>query len=287
MSGTATGTSRVPTTTRDPFFYGWRYVEQEGPSGGKHLAQVPLSRQDVLHPREGDFIVNTEAHHRDREYLKAALRLAINGRAGWQVLGDMRVDWGVEGVRAHGPDLVVFEGVNQAWDLRQGTFRVADFPARPVLVIEVTSPSTRTVDMNEKVVEYHRAGVPFYLIVDHEPTDEDSGRLAVGLIAYRSIPEGYVRVADDEKCGVLLPLIGLRVVVEGDRVVAFNPDGSRVPEVPEMGRGMKQLAEKLEEVQALAEEAITARKDSDRRLERAEARIADLEAELKRLRTEP
>ena len=38
--------------------------------------------------------------------------------------------------------------------------------AEPVLVVEVTSPRTRTNDLDAKVAYYHRAKVPFYLIAD-------------------------------------------------------------------------------------------------------------------------
>ena len=42
---------------------------------------------------------------------------------------------------------------------------MAEAKARPALVIEVTSPSTRYHDLNTKVFLYHRAGVPFEAVV--------------------------------------------------------------------------------------------------------------------------
>ncbi|SNB64232.1 Uma2 family endonuclease [Thermoflexus hugenholtzii] len=39
---------------------------------------------------------------------------------------------------------------------------------RPVLIIEVTSPSTRTLDREEKAQDYAQAGVPEYWVVDPE-----------------------------------------------------------------------------------------------------------------------
>ncbi|MDR7596712.1 MAG: Uma2 family endonuclease [Armatimonadota bacterium] len=38
-------------------------------------------------------------------------------------------------------------------------------PSRPVPVIEVTSPSTRTVDLTEKLPDYARAGTPEHWVV--------------------------------------------------------------------------------------------------------------------------
>ncbi|GBC84561.1 hypothetical protein HRbin11_00992 [bacterium HR11] len=37
---------------------------------------------------------------------------------------------------------------------------------RPVLVVEVTSPSTRTIDLVEKARDYAQAGIPEYWVVD-------------------------------------------------------------------------------------------------------------------------
>lgn len=42
---------------------------------------------------------------------------------------------------------------------------------RPVLVIEVTSPSTRTIDLTEKPPDYARAGIPEYWVVDAERSE--------------------------------------------------------------------------------------------------------------------
>lgn len=49
---------------------------------------------------------------------------------------------------------------------------------RPVLVVEVMSPSTRTLDLNEKAEDYAGAGIPEYWVVDME-----RGQLSVHLKA--------------------------------------------------------------------------------------------------------
>ena len=46
------------------------------------------------------------------------------------------------------------------------TLDVAAEGARPALVVEVTSPSTRENDLGTKPDFYHRAGVPLYVIAD-------------------------------------------------------------------------------------------------------------------------
>ena len=47
----------------DPYLYGWRIVRHVRPDGTEFTEQVPLTRLDVLHPREGDVIVGCGGHH--------------------------------------------------------------------------------------------------------------------------------------------------------------------------------------------------------------------------------
>src|SRR4051812_44078946 len=93
----------------DPFRYGWRFVKQETDKGTE-LVQVPLTAEDVLHPQEDDFIVQTDYHVTDCCYLREVLIARAEENDDLIVLHDHRVDWEVEGVKPHGPDIVVFSG---------------------------------------------------------------------------------------------------------------------------------------------------------------------------------
>ncbi len=132
----------------DPFFYGWRYVERKRDDGTIFSEQVPLTEWDVLHPQEGDFIMTNDAHSEICRYLKGAFRYHLTNHPGALVLGDHRVDWQVEGIEPHGPDLSVFFD-SAPWDPRRGTYPMHDMGARPICAIEVTSPSTRSGDFGE------------------------------------------------------------------------------------------------------------------------------------------
>lgn len=78
----------------------------------------------------------------------------------------------------------------------------------PDLVVEVTSPSTRQVDRMEKIVEYARAGIPEYWVVDAEARTvevfvlrqgvyELLGKWGAGATAHSALLEGLrVPVAD-------------------------------------------------------------------------------------------
>jgi Uma2 family endonuclease len=287
----------VTKPAADPFRFGWRYVWQKDARGQMVPVQVPLQYEDVLYPQEEDFIVQNDAHDRDCVYLRGALRVALRDRPTYKVLHDHRIDWGKGGVKPLGPDLAVLADVTQPWDPHRGTFPVAEMGATPVLVIEVTSPTTRSFDLIDKVVLYHRAGVPFYAIVDYRP---ELVERQVHVFAYRATPEGYVRVDPDAEGRVWLEGVNLWLTAEGDRAVCFTEHGERMPDIVDAVEAIQGLQTRTEEMQTLTEEAITARQEAEkqakeeaRQREEAEKRASDLasrnaelEAELRRLRGE-
>ncbi len=244
----------------DPYRFGWRMVKRSGPDGADVWEQVPLTQEDVLHPQEEDFIANNGAHDQNCHYLKSVLLAQVADDPTAQVNLDVRTDWGVEGLKAHGPDLVVFRGLKEPWDVQRGTFMVAETGARPVLVIEVTSPSTRAHDLDAKVIQYHKAGVPLYAIVD---TCEEQGVPQVRLMVHRSIPEGFVRVLPNEKGWVWLEPVGVWLAGEGQRAVCYDAEGNRIPDYAELTSMVRQLDANLEEAAALTEEAVQARQHAE------------------------
>jgi hypothetical protein len=246
----------TPEEAGDPYFYGWRMVPRWHENGGQTWERVPLTEWDVLHPEEGDFIVHNAAHDRDIHYVKAVFEDRLAGRVGVQVLCDHRVDWGEPALGVHAPDVTLFANLNQPWDVNRGTFPVREMGARPLVVVEVTSPSTRYVDLDAKVLQYHRAGVPLYVICDRR---EAEGKAAVVMIGYRATPEGNLRLPEDPR-GVWVEAVGVWVRGEKDRVVCTDEHGTIIPD----HRGQR--------------DAEKARADA------AEQKLKALEEELKRLR---
>ncbi len=61
---------RLQPDESDPFFYGWRYIHVQRADGTEDIDQVPLTLEDVLHPEEGDHIVNSTEHADDVIYLR-------------------------------------------------------------------------------------------------------------------------------------------------------------------------------------------------------------------------
>jgi hypothetical protein len=171
----------------------------------------------------------------------------------------------------------VFLGVSKGWNRDAGTFRVKDVSARPLLVIEVTSPTTRAYDLDDKVILYHKAGVPFYAVVDFHPELEARH---VYLLGFRSTPEGYVRADLNERGWLWLEGVRLWLAPEGDRVVCYDEQGHRSPDVLQLDQAARQAGTRAEEAER---EARQARKEAPD----LATRLADLVAELKRLRGPP
>jgi hypothetical protein len=188
----------------DPFRYGCRYVKRVQPDGSEEFEQVPLALEDLLHPEEEDYHVNTDGHEGDCSYLKQVARARVAGDPSAWVLRDCRVAWDVPGLRAHGPDIAVIFGLRRRSDW--STFDVAEEGVRPSLIIEVTSPDTRHNDLVKKVEHYARAGVPHYVIADARGAHEER-RLT--LIAYRLGREGYELRPPDDRGRVWLEPIGV------------------------------------------------------------------------------
>jgi colicin import membrane protein len=266
MSTTVEPQTSPPPEKEDPWRLGWRYLPEVGPDGKTRYKQVPLTQDDLLHPQEEDFIVNNGVHDDICTYLRNALFAHFAGRPDVVVLHDYRVDWGVEGVQPLGPDFSVFDNVRVPWDRMRGTFYVAELDARPLLAIEVTSPTTRKVDLDEKVDLYFRACIPYYAIVDPRPLPKDGYEILLMGYQFDSPKRRkYHRDRLDERGRLWLETIGLWLAPEGEVLACYDEQGRR-------------LMEHVEAVQAVQQAQL--------RVETAEARLKEMEAELQRLRQE-
>jgi Uma2 family endonuclease len=254
----------------DPFRYGWRYVRIPQPDGTESLEQVPLTVEDVLFPEIGDFLVQTDPHDNDLNYLKDVFksRLAADPRAA--VVSDCRVDWNLSGIKPLAPDVAVFFKVK-----RHRPWRTLDVKAEgvtPVLVVEVTSPETRTNDVDVKVDYYDRAKVPLYVIADAIQDDGEQRRLT--LIGYRRTRRGYRKIEPDARGWIWLAPVRLWLGVVPDPRLGYD----RLACFDETG---KELGDYTAVTQALAAE-IQARTQAEQRAAAAEARVRELEAKFLR-----
>jgi colicin import membrane protein len=296
-----------PTPESDPYFYGWRDVAVVDPDGTRRLDRVPLTREDVLFPHEGDHIVQGEGHLADVTYSRTVFQARLADDPTAAVLADCGVDWNFPGVKPLCPDIAVFFGIKRYYDWN--IFVVATEGATPALVMEVTSRSTRANDLGEKFDYYHRAKVPFYLIAD---ATRRRKKRHLELIGHEWTRRGYRKVAPDARGRIYLDAVRLWVGVVVDRRGGFERLAYYDPTTGEEFRdyatvlqeGMEARKQAREAEQKLRAEAkarakaearvlveIEARAESERRIRieiearaAAEARVRELEAELKRSR---
>lgn len=208
----------------DRFRYGRRLVSQRRPDGGEELMEVPLTLEDVLHPQEGDQITESTFHEFDCGYLSWVFRARLFRLTGGLVLSDCLIDWNVPDQRDTAPDVVVFTDVpSPVQQADMGTFRPADCGARPLLALELVSPETRNNDVVRKVEEYHRAGVPLYLLVDQERVQGPRR-----VLAYRHTPEDYQPLPPDADGRWLLAELGLRIGLRDNRIACFDADSGEL-----------------------------------------------------------
>jgi Uma2 family endonuclease len=205
------------TLEPDPWRYGWRYVRRTRPDGTEELDQVPLTLEDVLHPQEGDQVVENSRHERHRRHFQDVFERRLARQPTRLNLSDCLIDWDRADLRGHCPDLIVLER-DEPWPWATwSTLHARAEGARPQLIIEIVSPSTRNNDVVIKVEHYHRAGVPLYVILDEE---EEDGPLR--LLGYQYAPEAYVPFEPDEQGRLFLEPLGLYLTVQGDRVAIFD-----------------------------------------------------------------
>lgn len=274
VSGHPGSRPQPPPPEPDPFRLGWRYVRLTRPDGTEVIDQVPLTPEDVLHPEEGNFIVQNDPHDIDRVYLKEVFKAALAADLTTHVLADCRVDFGIPGVRPLGPDLAVFA------DLRRfilwSTFIVHEERARPVLVGEITSPVTRDNDLGIKLEYYHRARVPWYLIVD--ATIEGETERRIELLLFRRGRTGYKKVEPDEQGRVWLEPIGLWLGQTRDRVGGFMRLACYDPKTGQEVGDYTAVSQALAESERQREAAERRADEQSHAIAVAEARIRELEA---------
>jgi colicin import membrane protein len=256
-----------------PFHIGYRYVGVAQADGTIRTEEHPLTEEDFLHPREEDHFMLTDAHSNAVAYLRTALRAHLAGHLGMKVFSEHRVDWQKDGIGAHGPDLVVFRDFNVPWNDLHGTVYVCDVGASPVLVAEVTSASTRHIDLEDKLAEYHAVGIPYYLILDL--VEDHDGLLDPALALYRNTPEGYVKARGSSQGMFRVPELEIAFRVAENALEILDGTGRKLPDYSE---AVQSLAETKALAETEAKRAETEAKRAEAEAKRADALAAELAA---------
>jgi colicin import membrane protein len=254
----------------DEAFYGWRYVRRVRADGTEVVNEIPLTLEDLLYPEEGDFVVYEPAHTRDFIYCHSMLEAYYASQPEVVVLGDCRVDWGVPGVRPLGPDILVLFEVRQ-W-LRRGTYHLAEEGGRPVLVLEIVSPSTRKHDLGAKRRLYYRLGVQKYVLVDRWTPSE----APVRLLGYERGPRRWRRLRPDAQGRLDLAPVGMKLGLEGERPWLYDAvTGVRSPDHTEWQHLLTATETRATTAEARIQEEAQARAAAETRAAAAEARAQE------------
>ena len=278
------------------FRFGYRLLRRTLPDGTTAFEQVPLTLEDVLHPEPDDVIPVRPLHALDCRYLVSVFRVRaaaeLSAQAIVYVSDDHLVDWGVPEQRNTSPDVGLFVGLKQEVELEAGTFDLPASGGRCLMVVEVVSPDRRENDVVHKLVEYYRAGVPLYVIVDQQ---KEGGPRQVRGFRHRST--GYEELASDE-LGLLLEPLQLWLGLKDGRVVCYDArTGREVGDYCRIAQELDEADRRIQEQEQALELAIDegrqhrqARQAAERLAdeqkqarEAAEQRIRQLEAALQAL----
>jgi Uma2 family endonuclease len=187
----------------DPFFYGSRWISVRLPDGRLVDEQIPLTPEDLLAPQLGDQVTQSDRHLELMIWLFRLLKRHFDSREDIQVVGDMKMIWGIPKLLEPSPDVAVIPKIRDRNKERE-SFDVQKEGTRPCLIVEVVSSKdaeTRRNDYEKKVEIYERARIPEYLICD-PPTRFTRGRLL--LTGHRLGADGRYRSIEPDDRGFFL-----------------------------------------------------------------------------------
>lgn len=157
----ANGTTTMPV---ERFPFGWRTVAERQPDGSVRYIDLALTQADFLDPQVGDHLVQSDAH------LKLMLSLIDRFEQHYLhdptvgVFGDLKMRWGIPGVKEPAPDLAIVPNLTDK-EKPRSSFDVLLEGTRPCLVVEIVSPQYPGDDTT-KVDIYTRVGIPEYIIIN-------------------------------------------------------------------------------------------------------------------------
>ncbi len=158
---------------------------------------------------------------------------------------------------------------------RRRVFKTWEEGKAPDVVFEVTSRSTRSEDESFKPQMYELIGVKEYFLYD--PSSEYLHPAMQGF--RRQGKEGFVAMVPDQDGSLTSETLGIVLRLDGEELVMSDlPTGDVLTTEAEAERAAKEAERAAKEAERAAKEAERAAKEA------AEARVAELQAELDRLR---
>jgi len=272
---------RKPTESGPPrprkenkYRFGWRDVPRTDERGRLHFDMIPLTEEDILHPKLEDHVTQNQPHNQDVTYIQGACQVQLANQANAMVYGDHLFIWDVPGMGDHGPDIAVVFGVTPG---DRSSFDVTREGVRPELIIEVTSAATRRNDLTIKPGLYWRCQVPYFVIVDELPRRRQ-GQRQLRILGYQRGKRAYRQMRLNARGRLWLPPVQMWLGQENGRVVCYNKQGKPIANRVEAEQRTEQEAKARREAEQRAEQEAKARREAEQRAEQAEQR-AEQEAQ--------
>ncbi len=273
--------------TEDEFYYGTRTVVTYDENGKSLFSEYPLTLEDFLEPEEGDEYMQGSLHEDDVIRLRSIFRYHLKDRGNITVYSDMKIIWGIEGLKNPAPDISVIENVKDP-EKPRGSFYVTEEGTKPFFVLEVVSPRYRDADINRKPDIYRRAGVSEYIIAD---PGLEGNRISYTVSGYRLIGSRYIKIKPDSNgrirsmtAGVLIGAVesgtGL-AVYDASTGCEILSDDERAEYAEERAEHAEERAEYAENRAEYAEERA---EHAEERAEQEKTRAESAEKELMRLK---
>ncbi len=238
--------SSMPTSSRSDLATelaecGWRIEVVTQSNGTTTKVQVPLTALEFLHPQEGYRLPNSTFHDNVAGDAKDMLTRRYANSPDVAVFRDLLIEWDIADLADHCPDTFVAFGLHNK-EQNRTKFIVADERVRPAFIIEVVSPRYRKEDRETKVVEYAKARVQEYVIIDRRTYRR---QVLDEVLGYRLVSGYYQPITPDEEGCILCETVGLWISLQ---------DGCLIMEDAQTGQRLKTSVELAAENQELAAE---------------------------------
>jgi colicin import membrane protein len=273
-----------PPPKDNPYRFGWRYLPRVDERGRQQYDMIPLTEEDILHPRLDDHVTQNQPHIVDFVYLFYTFKLVLRHRADALVLGDHLIKWDIPGMRGHGPDIAVVFGI-QPNEVRPDSFDVAQHGVGPELIIEITSRSTRRNDLTVKPGHYWRCQVPYFVIVDQLPRQRQ-GQRQLRILGYQLGKRAYRQMRLNARGRLWLETVQLWLGHEDGRVVCYDKQGQPIADRQEEAQARLEAEQRAEQEAQARREAEQQLHQAMQQAEQAQSEVARLQQELRRLRGE-
>ncbi|MFN8486700.1 MAG: Uma2 family endonuclease [Caldilineaceae bacterium] len=247
--------------------HGWREEFVQTPDGKSERVLIPLTTEEVLHPEEEFVMPERTEHDYISDDLCDMLRAYFADQPGMAVFRNLKFEWDHPKVKPYALDVAVVPNVHEP-GVNRSQFVVATEGTRPCVIIEIVSVDSRQGDRVTKVKDYARVGVTEYVYIDARTR---KGKTLWEIAGFRLDEEQYLPILPDEDDALYCATVDLRIGIDEGQVWLEDPKTG------------KNLLTNLQAQRALRE--AEARADAETEARRAaEARIAELEAQLRTFR---